>query len=461
MSAARQPHARFAPTRNLVLVAAAALVPPALLETLAPVWALVLVILSGVLALAAIGDIMIALPRARGVSATLGPLTRVSLGRPGELEGNLRVTADGPRRIRIGLSAPDELGLDVAETDVVFAADKETAGARVTWRIHPRRRGVYRLDELHVQLRSPLGWWYVRWLLPVKGEVRVYPNLMRESRRLAALFLRRPAPGWRNQRQIGRGREFEQLREYVPGDGFDEVHWKATAKRGHPVTKVFQVERTQEIYAIVDASRLSGRRSVAVPSATDAATDDTLLERQANAALSVALAAEKQRDLFGLVTFTDRSRHFVRAKNGPAHFQACREALVQVQPTPVSPDFREVCTFLRARLTKRALLVFFTSLDDPALAEDFLAAVSLVARQHLVLVIAPLPPEAQPLFSGAAPERVEGVYGRLAGHLRWQGLQELHAQLHRHGVQFVLLDRDELAAGAVAQYMTFKQRQAI
>jgi uncharacterized protein (DUF58 family) len=189
--------------------------------------------------------------------------------------------------------------------------------------------------------------------------------------------------------------------------------------------------------------------------------EDSLLERQLNGALAVALAAEKQRDLFGLVTFAERSRTFVRARSGPAHFQACREALVRLQPAPVSPDFREVCTFLRARLTKRALLVFFTSLDDPALAEEFVAAVTLVARQHLVLVVTPLPPEAQPLFSGEAPARADQVYGRLAGHLRWQGLQDLHALLHRHGVQLMLLGRDELAAGAVAQYLSLKQRQAI
>src|SRR5690606_13603475 len=97
------------------------------------------------------------------------------------------------------------------------------------------------------------------------------------------------------------------------------------------------------------------------------------------------------------------------------------------QPAPVSPDFREVCTFLRSRLSKRALLVFFTALDDPALAEEFVAAVTLIARRHLVLVIAPLPADTQPLFSGTAPERLDDVYGRLAGHLRWQGLQDLHA----------------------------------
>ena len=58
---------------------------------------------------------------------------------------------------------------------------------------------------------------------------------------------------------MGKGREFEKLREYVRGDSLNDIHWKATAKRGHPVTKEYQIERTQEVYIAIDASRMSGR----------------------------------------------------------------------------------------------------------------------------------------------------------------------------------------------------------
>src|SRR5690606_7705594 len=110
------------------------------------------------------------------------------------------------------------------------------------------------------------------------------------------------------------------------------------------------------------------------------------LERQINAALALALAAERQQDHFGLVTYADTPRTFLRARSGAAHFQACREAMVALQSEPVSPDLREVCTFLRARLTKRALLMFLVSLDDPALAEAFVDAVQVIARHHVVVV---------------------------------------------------------------------------
>ena len=121
-------------------------------------------------------------------------------------------------------------------------------------------------------------------------------------------------------RQIGRGREFEKLREYVPGDGSDEIHWKATARRGRPITKVFQVERTQEIYVVIDASRLSARP----------AGDETALERSIAAALIVGAAAERRGDLFGLAAFSHQVEAFTRARNGKSHYAACRDAIYQI-----------------------------------------------------------------------------------------------------------------------------------
>src|SRR6185312_13308872 len=198
--------------------------------------------------------------------------------------------------------------------------------------------------------------------LPAQSEIRVYPNLLGERKNLAALFLNRGAFGLHAQRQVGKGRDFEKLREYVPGDGYDEIHWKATARRGKPITKVFQIEKTQEVYVIVDASRLSARKP------DENAETNSVLERFVTAALVLGLAAEQQGDLFGLLTFTDKVETFVRAKNGDAHYNTCRDALYTLEPKIVTPDFDELCTFLRLRLRRRALLVFLTALDDPAVA---------------------------------------------------------------------------------------------
>jgi uncharacterized protein (DUF58 family) len=292
---------------------------------------------------------------------------------------------------------------------------------------------------------------------------------------LAALFLRRGALGVHAQRQIGKGRDFEKLREYIPGDSFEDVHWKATAKRGRPVTKIFQIERTQEVYVIIDASRLSARKvsssefrvssSPNGASATQLKTRnpklETTLEQFLRSALVLALAAERQGDLFGLITFSDRVHRFVRARNGQAHYSLCRDALYALQPQTVTPDYDELFAFIRTRLRRRALLVFLTALDDPLLAESFTRNAELVCRQHLLLVNMVQPSEVQPVFTHGDVTRVDDLYRALGGHVQWQNLLELGKQLKARGVQFSPVENSRLTANVVSQYLNVKRRQLV
>jgi uncharacterized protein (DUF58 family) len=377
--------------------------------------------------------------------------------------------------LRIALPFPREIRSDCEQMDVVLPAESEWS--RLAWSCTPAQRGNYRVQSAYIEGYSPLGFWAVRVQKPVQSEIRVYPNLLTDRKNLAALFLNRGAFGLHAQRQVGKGRDFEKLREYVPGDSFDEIHWKATARRGRPITKVFQIEKTQEVYVIIDASRLSARRATSskaqVPGSNPTIEKDAppgtlnpedgapILERYVTAALVLGLAAEQQGDLFGLLTFTDKVEKFVRAKNGQAHYSACRDALYTLQPKVATPDFDELCTFIRLRLRRRALLLFLTSLDDPALADSFVRNLELIRRQHVVLVNMIQPPTATALFTNSNPDSVDELYQRLGGHLQWHKLRELGKVLQRRGVRFSMLQNERLSADLVSQYLSVKQRQLV
>jgi uncharacterized protein (DUF58 family) len=314
------------------------------------------------------------------------------------------------------------------------------------------------LSRAYLEARSNLGLWAARASQPVKSELRVYPDLLADRKQVAALFLRRNNVGTRAQRQAGQGRDFEKLRNYLPGDSVSEIHWKASAKRGHPVTKVFQVERTQEVYVVIDASRLSGRT---VATSGNAVVAPSALERYVSAALLLGLAAEQQGDQFGLITFSDRVLSFVRAKSGQAHYDACRDQLFALQPQIVAPDFDELAAFIRLRLRKRALLILLTALDDPMLAESFTKNVELICRQHLVIANMLQPPGAQPMFASEAVGEVDDLYGQLGGHLQWHQLRELRTVLQRLGVRFHLLDPEKLPSQLIGQHAEVKARQLL
>ena len=320
--------------RNRLLVWTAVIVLPfALLAAIEPAAMGVSFALVGVFALLAAADAFGARRGLRGISAELPPVARMSKDRAAKLELRLRNAPQTPRQLRVGLPLPEEIVSEEEVLTVALPAGSEWS--HLSWPCTPRKRGNYRLDAVFLECNSPLGFWAGRKMVPAKSEIRVYPNLLTERKNLAALFMNRGSFGIHAQRQVGKGRDFEKLREYVPGDSFDEVHWKATARRGKPITKVFQVERTQEVYVVVDTSRLTARQvegcklkvagSVAGESAENLQSStcnvqpDTTLERFITAALVLGLAAEKQGDHFGLITFSDTVGKFVRAKNGKAH----------------------------------------------------------------------------------------------------------------------------------------------
>ena len=455
------------PRTRLLVWFAIIVVPFATLAGVVPALAAISFAAIGLFVFAAIIDACLTAGNLRGVAVELTPLLRATQERPFSIHVQLHNPSQRARRLRLALAFPPEVRPSVDEMAVDVPAQSEWSA--FDWICSAMKRGKFQITSGRMDQASPLGFWS-RWKsVSVSSEVRVYPNLSRERKNLAALFLNRGAFGIHAQRQIGRGRDFEKLREYIPGDSFEDVHWKATAKRGRPVTKVFQIERTQEVYVIIDASRLSGRAvgpKSTVQSPKSATTDDeqltaNILERFITAALVLGLAAEQQGDHFGLITFNDKIETFIRARNGKAHYHACRDALYTLQAREVTPDFDELSTFIRLRLRRRALLLFLTSLDDPVAAESFVRNMDLLCRQHLVLVNMLQPPGVRPIFSGDQVTTANELYGELAGHMRWHGLRELEKVLQRRGVRLSLLQSEKLAVDLVSQYVNVKQRQVL
>jgi len=406
-------------------------------------------------------DALMAVQRSRGIRASFPAVVRLSRDKQGAVEFALANTGKKKAAVRIGLAFPESVIPEREDFDAEIPGGGDAYA--FSWPWTGRARGHYRFESCYLETASPLGFWSARTSQAIAMEVRVYPNLAAERKTLAAYFLNRGTAGIHAQRQIGQGREFEKLREYVPGDSYDHVHWKATARRSRPITKVFQIERTQEVYVVVDASRLSARLSHRAPE--DGRKPDgggeTVLERYINTALIVGLIAERQGDAFGLLTFDSRVRHFVKARSGKAHFNACRDALYALQPRTVNPDFDDLFAFIGERLRRRALVIFLTGLDDPVLAEGFLKNVAVVDRKHVVLVNMMKPDGMEGLFAGPSVRSLDDIYRDLAGNIALNGLLEIQKRLRLRGVYFSLPERDQFCTDVVAQYMTVKQRQLL
>ena len=451
----------FVPSKRLLWIVALVVVP---------VWLVLgmwgapdeLLVVAGIalLGLAAL-DALTSTQVLSGVEVQLPPQVRTSKGREFDLDVGVINKGNESTKIRLGLPLPRQLAVDSPEASVVLPADG--VSAKRTWKVRAQERGLYTVTRCYLEAPSRLGLWDMRRAVDCSCEVRVYPDLSSERNLLAPLFFRKGATGVHQVRQIGKGREFEQLRGYVPGDGYGDIYWKGTAKRRYPVTMMHQIERTQEMHVIVDISRRSAR---ALDNFRDRVDNEfapkTQCERFLQAALVLALAAEQQGDRFGLMTFSDQVHTTLPAGGGRAHYNACRDALYTLEPRIVSPDFNELFITIGNRLRHRSLLVILTDLGEPWLSESFVEASRQAARRHVVLVHVLGSKDFQPLFNRQdSIEHADELYGRMAGHLMWSDLQDTTRDLKQRGVHLTSSLQETLIASVVSEYLNVKKRQLL
>jgi uncharacterized protein (DUF58 family) len=466
----------IAPRTSLVAWAAVIVLPLSILAGVLGGFRGISILGIAVFGLVSLIDLLLGLGKYRQLEVSLPAVIRVTAGRAFQLD--LKLNGSRSRRGTIRLAVDLAPSIKSEQSHMTVRIDGPISNLAVPVKVLSDQRGTYLIRRVFFDWVSPLRFWVFREKRALDCEVRVYPDLALEGRKIAH-FLDRGGFGVHRQRQIGRGREFEKLREYEAGDSFDSIHWKAAAKRHKPITKVFQVEKSQEVYLAIDSSRLSARSlssslsdsssssssNVSEPSARHAqdhgGAEQTILERSIAAALLAGATAERQGDLFGLITFSDKVDQLARARSGSLHFNHCRDLLINLQPKLVAPDFEDIAATLLNRLTKRSLLIFLTSLDDSVTGENFLAAARFLARRHLIMAIMPSPPGTQPLFSAPGVEHTDQIYENITGHLRWAKLQELRKQLLQAGVLFHLAPGDKFTLTVVSEYLATKRRQLL
>lgn len=321
---------------------------------------------------------------------------------------------------------------------------------RHAYRVLPTRRGDHLFGDVAYRVRGPLGVAAVAGRAPVETRARVYPSLKGLRRlELAARFLEKSS-GFRSLRREGGGNEFEKLREYLPDDDYRHVDWKATARRLRPVTRIFEAERNQVVMICIDTGR-----AMAAP-----VGDLTKLDQAVNAALLLSFAALRFDDQVGLLLFADEVQAFVPPRKGKAQFRRITRALTGAEAALRFVDYREPLRFLRARLRRRALMVFFTDLTDEAHARPLVEYARRLATRHLPLVVT-LPDPAVRQATRRLPGTVEEAYVQVVASEILHEREALLRSLRAEGAQLVDAPPDRIGTAVVNRYIELKRARRI
>jgi uncharacterized protein (DUF58 family) len=297
-----------------------------------------------------------------------------------------------------------------------------------------------------------------RWAVAdVAGTVRVLPNL--EQAKQQTLFLIRTRQvdlEQRRKRLRGVGRDFESLRDYRNGDELRNICWTATARRSKLITRVFQVERSQSVWIVLDAGRLM--RSQIVQAGT--ALRLSKLDYAVDAALALAQVAMHSGDRVGLLAYGRLVQQNLNANRGASHLRSIVESLALVRSEPYEADHGRAAHTLLSEQKRRCLIVWITDLAESAGTPDVVEYALQLRRRHLVLFAALGQPDLNDL-AARRPESEEEMFRYIAAIEIVQRRELLLRRLRQQGVLALELMPGVLSSSIVNQYLDIKDRSLI
>ncbi len=431
------------PTRRAVLTLAA-FAPVGFLGYAVP-WALdALVVLNVLLLSLVVLDWRLAVAPSR-LSVEREAPESFSIGRDTECAYRWRNPSRRAARLTVRETRPALLGGALPARHVALSP---RGTVREVLPVLARQRGRETEGWLAVRSRGPLGLAYRQERMPLPWRVTVYPGL--PATRLKASVaeaVRRRESGLRALRHPGEGRQFESLREWVPGDDTRHIDWKATARRRKVIARQYEEERRQQLMLVIDAGRLL----------TADIAGEARIEYVVRAALWLAFAANYHDDNVGIMVFADTVRHYVAPQRGRRGLRQVLDVLAVTTPKLVEPDYPAAFRYLAVRNRKRALTVFFTDVIDRLASAALVANLASLRPRHLPLVVTLRNPELDRVAT-ARPTAVADAYRKAAAEELIAARNEALAGMRRSGAVVLDVPPERASRSVVDQYLELKRR---
>lgn len=352
----------------------------------------------------------------------------------------------------IGITLVDTTPLELRnEPPTVTTKARARSEGKATYQILPMQRGDAKFGPCYVRYQSVFRI-AEKWArAPLEQTIRIYPNLEEAKRHTIYLLRSRQiAMEKRHTRVRGIGREFESLREYQPGDEYRDICWTAAARRGRLVTRLYQIERSQMVWIVLDCGRLMRARI----------GDFSKLDYAVNSALTLAQVALYSGDRVGLVAYGRGIRHQLPAAKGSAHLRQLIERLALVHEEGAEADHLQMAGRLLSDQKRRSLIVWLTDLAETAMTPEVIEAASMMMPRHLVLFVVVGQPDLGGLAS-RTPQTEAEMYQVAAAQEMVHRRELLLARLRERGALAMEVTTGSVSPVLVNAYLQIKERNQL
>lgn len=407
-------------------------------------------LLTLLLLIATLADVALLWHR-RAITAERRLSTRFSNGDDNTITISVESTYPFPVRIEV----IDELPFQFQQRDFssLFSASSPSrllcsggAAAHLAYSLRPTRRGVYSFGHVLVFASTHLGLVERRYRCASPCDVCVYPSFQKlHQYELMAISQNLQQPGIKRIRRIGRNTEFEHIRDYLRGDDYRTVNWRATARLSRPMVNVYQDERSQQVFCIVDKGRVMQQAFEGM----------TLLDYAINASLALSYVAMRKEDRAGLITFNDNLETFVAADRRPGHINKLMETLYAEQTNFEETDFSALSVGIGRHISKHSLLILFTNFMGLVSLQRQLPFLLQIARRHRLLVVFFDDVELQQFVASPAETDEQRCQHEVAEKFVTEK-QLVSATLRQYGILSLLTSPLELTVDVINRYLAVR-----
>ncbi len=362
---------------------------------------------------------------------------------------DLEVVLENKYPFTVYLDIIDEIPVQFQKRDfnkcLVIPARTSSA---FTYTLRPTERGEYIFGHLNIYASTKLKLVKRRYRFEKDQMVKVYPSFIQMKKyAFLALDNRLTLHGMKKIRRIGHTMEFEQIKDYVPGDDARTINWKATAKRGSLMVNQFQDEKSQPVYALIDASRVMKMPFKGL----------TLLDYAINSTLAFSNIALKKKDKVGMLTFAEEVKNHLPASSKKTHLQTILEVLYNINTKFLDSDYGGLYNQVKRKITQRSLLLLYTNFEHISALERQLPYLKALSRKHILVVIFFKNTELDLLITKPATS-LPDVYHKTIAQKADYDKKVMVARLEQYGIQTILTKPENLTVDTINKYLEIKAR---
>jgi uncharacterized protein (DUF58 family) len=393
-------------------------------------------------------DIIILYSNKNGLFARRDTLDKLSNGDDNAIHIVIENRYLFPTRLKV----IDELPFQFQSRNIEFDLSIDS-GKRKTLQyiVRPVKRGEYDFGAVNIYTRSPIGFISKRFRFSQDMIVPVYPSFIQMRKyELLAISNQLRDSGIKKIRRIGNNSEFEQIKEYVSGDDYRTINWKATARKNKLMINQFQDEKSQQVYSVIDMGRVMRMPFEGL----------SLLDYAINASLVISNIAMLKQDKAGIITFSHKVQTILPADRRNAQLQKILEVLYNQKTGYLESNYENLYASIKTKINQRSLLLLYTNFESLSGLQRQLKYFRKIAKDHLLVVIFFENTELRSFLDKPATT-TEDVYNKIIAEKFSYEKKLITKELEKYGIHSIFTAPQKLSVNTINKYLELKARGLI